>query len=471
MPNKLLDLAAKFDLSGANNQALVDAGKIIGPHLDSLLEDFYEGLKGNGIAEAFFPDPGRMKHARAAQKKHWQMLLTGKFSADYAASAQRVGHVHFKIQLPFELYLSSYSRTTARIHEVILANSGAILGRSSRNKVSAMLGALTNAFSLDMYLVIDAYFEAQTAEQTKAFDFINEGIDRMAAKDLSKDIPSPEESDFPTRYDAVRVSFNEMMQTNRVILKTIKDAALNLSQHAEEVLGASEDLAERSETQANALAETSAAVQQINDTVRGAAEATAKTEALVAESQENADVGNSYSVQCVEKMSDISKSSTQISEVIGVIESIAFQTNLLALNAGVEAARAGEAGSGFAVVASEVRSLAQRATESAQEITEIVNSSVGDVKTGVQLVDQASEALRNISTGIGTARELTSNVASSTREQSSSLEEIASSVTRLDGVTQQNVAMVEETTAAILSMRHETQTLSQLVESFVIDRQ
>ena len=168
----------------------------------------------------------------------------------------------------------------------------------------------------------------------------------------------------------------------------------------------------------------------------------------------------------VEKMNEIADSSAQISKIISVIDDISFQTNLLALNAGVEAARAGESGRGFAVVASEVRNLAQRTADSAGEIKELIDISTKHVESGVELVGNAGEMLESIVNHINEAADLTQQVASSAEQQSTAFGEINIGVSQLDSVTQQNAAMVEQSTAALMEMRNEASTLSGLVSVF-----
>ncbi len=466
MTIEIKDTLSRFGLTGDDAQRLVKAGKLVEPILDDALEYFYTFAEADPAIAQFFPEQSVMDHARSAQKAHWQKLLSGTFNEDYLASAARVGSVHFKIQLPFSMYLSGYGRASAYIQKRLLEKSGAQIGKFTRRRTGDLLGALTRAFAFDTYQVIDSYFAAQKEEQDTAFKYLCEGIERMSGRDLSTPIPGPEESDFPQRYDTVRTSFNGLMTSMRDVIVTIQESTDNLNRIAIEVNQSAEDLSRRTETQAATLEETAAAVEQINSSVQSSTESTSKTEEVVLQTRNNAAKGNDVADQAVAKMREISESSAQISQIISVIDDIAFQTNLLALNAGVEAARAGDAGRGFAVVASEVRGLAQRAADSAKEIKALVTTSTQHVDSGVAMVDQAGTTLTSIVRDIEKVSDLTADIVNSAREQSTGLSEIAVGVSQLDTVTQQNAAMVEETAAAIMSMQQDTQVLSQLVGTF-----
>jgi methyl-accepting chemotaxis protein len=171
----------------------------------------------------------------------------------------------------------------------------------------------------------------------------------------------------------------------------------------------------------------------------------------------------------VAAMSAIEDSAKRISQIIGVIDEIAFQTNLLALNAGVEAARAGEAGRGFAVVASEVRALAQRSSEAAKEIKTLINASSQQVESGVDLVSRTGDALRDIVTGVEQIVGLVAEISASTQEQATGLAQVNTAINQMDQVTQQNAAMVEESTAASQSLANEAGELAHLVSQFKTD--
>uniref|UniRef100_UPI0026F0C354 methyl-accepting chemotaxis protein n=1 Tax=Phenylobacterium aquaticum TaxID=1763816 RepID=UPI0026F0C354 len=235
---------------------------------------------------------------------------------------------------------------------------------------------------------------------------------------------------------------------------------------AGEISHASDDLSKRTERQAATLEETAAAVEEITATVKKAAEGARSAHTAVADTKVDAERGGAVAHQAISAMSEIEASSSQIGEIIGVIDEIAFQTNLLALNAGVEAARAGDAGKGFAVVASEVRALAQRSAEAAKEIKALISASNQQVSTGVDLVGKTGEALRRIVSQVAQITDLITGIAASAQEQAAGLHQVNTAVNQMDQMTQQNAAMVEESTAASHALSNEATELNRLMGEF-----
>jgi methyl-accepting chemotaxis protein len=202
--------------------------------------------------------------------------------------------------------------------------------------------------------------------------------------------------------------------------------------------------------------------------VNSAADGTAKADEVVSEARQGAEASGQIVLKAVGAMNEIEESSKEISQIIGVIDDIAFQTNLLALNAGVEAARAGEAGRGFAVVAAEVRSLAQRSSEAAREVTTLVETAEKNVERGVGLARASGTALSAVVKGVTGVAEQVTGIAGSMEIAETGIADVTQTIRQLDGATQKNAAMFEETTAAIQSFRDEASKLARAVESFVL---
>ncbi|SOC21533.1 methyl-accepting chemotaxis protein (MCP) signalling protein, partial [Rhodobacter sp. JA431] len=231
----------------------------------------------------------------------------------------------------------------------------------------------------------------------------------------------------------------------------------------------SAELGRRTETQAASLEETAAAMNEMSSSLEQSVAGARTAAKAVSRTRSTTATGLAVVRQTAEAMNDIAKSSDQISRITSVIDDIAFQTNLLALNAGVEAARAGESGRGFAVVASEVRALAQRSSEAAKEIAELIETSVRQVQSGVQLAAKSDAALGEIDTLVSELDGLLGGIASAASEQSTGISEVTSAVNQLDQVTQHNAAMFEENSAATQGLLTEARTLKDLSSLFRID--
>ncbi|SLN77981.1 methyl-accepting chemotaxis protein [Roseisalinus antarcticus] len=305
--------------------------------------------------------------------------------------------------------------------------------------------------------------EAQ-ATQERVVDRLRRGLGALADGDLTHRIRTA----FASDYEELRTDFNRASQTLNDTVTNVHASASNIRAGAEDISRASDDLSRRTENQAATLEETAAATDELTQSVKSAADGAREVEGIVTDAKTHAEQSGAVVQSAVSAMTEIEKSSEQISQIIGVIDDIAFQTNLLALNAGVEAARAGEAGKGFAVVASEVRALAQRSSDAAKEIKSLISGSSLQVEEGVTLVGKAGEALSSIVERVSHISELVTNIARGTVEQATGLGEINLGVTNLDQVTQQNAAMVEQSTAAAHALRTDAIRLTDLVEHFKI---
>jgi methyl-accepting chemotaxis protein len=293
---------------------------------------------------------------------------------------------------------------------------------------------------------------------------IGDGLARLAANNLEHDIARA----FSPTFEKLRQDFNIAHENLSVMLRKIAHASETIASGTQQISAASDDMSRRTEQQAASLEETAAALDEITATVRKSADGAHHARQIVASA--NSDSKNSALVvrETVVAMDSIAKSASQISQIIGVIDEIAFQTNLLALNAGVEAARAGDAGRGFAVVASEVRALAQRSAEAAKEIKNLILTSSNQVDQGVKLVAETGKSIERIMAQVDDINHVVTEIATGAGEQATALAEVNAAVNQMDQVTQQNAAMIEETSAASHSLSEETNQLSHLVNQFQI---
>ncbi len=320
------------------------------------------------------------------------------------------------------------------------------------------------ALTADERRAKEAAAAAAAKEASTVVSSLAEGLEKLAQGDLTFRVTA----DFPGDYAKLKTDFNGAMGSLQETMKVIAASTDGLRTGADEIAHASDDLSRRTEQQAASLEETAAALDELTATVRRTASGARQASDVVSTTRGEATHSGQVVHQAVSAMGEIENSSKQISQIIGVIDEIAFQTNLLALNAGVEAARAGEAGRGFAVVAQEVRALAQRSAEAAKEIKALISSSTQQVSQGVSLVGQTGEALQRIVAKVGEIDALVTEIAASAAEQATGLNEVNTAVNQMDQVTQQNAAMVEQSTAATHSLKGETGELVRLMARFQV---
>ncbi|WP_299920875.1 methyl-accepting chemotaxis protein [uncultured Pelagimonas sp.] len=299
-------------------------------------------------------------------------------------------------------------------------------------------------------------------KQMEVVEQLSENLSSLAQGDLTAHISM----EFPPQYEQLKNDFNATSKQLRETVSAVVDSARDIHARAAEITGASDDLARRTETQAATLEQTAAALDQLTVGLKNTADGATTVSNSMQETKEAAEQGGQVVGRTVSAMGEIESSSEHISQIIGVIDDIAFQTNLLALNAGVEAARAGKAGVGFSVVASEVQNLAQRSAEAATEIKTLIEASTDHVNNGVTLVGETGSALNHIVTRINAVFTLNTDISEGTQNQSLGISEVNTAMVGLDQVTQQNAAMVEEATAASHAMTESATNLLNLVSQF-----
>ncbi|WP_049732132.1 HAMP domain-containing methyl-accepting chemotaxis protein [Rhizobium ecuadorense] len=304
------------------------------------------------------------------------------------------------------------------------------------------------------------------AEQLRfATTTLGGGLRRLAAGDISFQLSEQ----FASEYETLREDFNASLRQLGTTIGAVLQTVHSIDNGTGEIASAAQDLSKRTEQQAASLEETAAALDEITSNVTMASKRTDEARHVAVEANVSAQRSATVVAEAEQAMRRIEDSSEQISNIIGAIDEIAFQTNLLALNAGVEAARAGEAGKGFAVVAQEVRELAQRAAQAAKEIKGFIQKSSTEVQNGVKLVLETGTSLKSIGEYVVQINQLMDAIATSAREQSTGLAEINTAVNQMDQTTQQNAAMVEQSTAAAASLSSEAGRLRDLVNQFQLD--
>ncbi|HEX7640555.1 MAG TPA: methyl-accepting chemotaxis protein, partial [Burkholderiaceae bacterium] len=288
---------------------------------------------------------------------------------------------------------------------------------------------------------------------------------RMSEGDLSGDIPLIGSGESVGALRSLKALQGELRKT----IGAIRSGSHEVSTASTEIASGNQDLSQRTEQTASNLQQTASSLSQLTGNVRQSADAAAQANQLASSATQVARRGGDVVSQVVSTMEEINSSSKKIADIIGVIDGIAFQTNILALNAAVEAARAGEQGRGFAVVAGEVRSLAQRSAEAAKEIKSLIGTSVDKVETGSKLVQDAGSTMNEIVASVQRVTDIIGEISAAALEQSQGIGQVNEAVTRLDQMTQQNAALVEQSAAAAESLKDQAHRMSTVVSAFRVD--
>jgi methyl-accepting chemotaxis protein len=324
-----------------------------------------------------------------------------------------------------------------------------------------------NAIESDRKRAEEARQKIEDDERETVVLELTAGMENLGRGNLAHRIEAP----FAERYQELKDNFNTAMDALQGMIGSMSESIREVMSAANEISGSTTNLSQRTEEQAASLEETSASMEEIAATVKENAENSQQANQSAAGMRDAAARGAKVVADAVTAMGKIETSSRKVGDIIGVIDEIARQTNLLALNAAVEAARAGEAGRGFAVVASEVRTLAQRSSQAAKDIKDLITNSNSQVKEGVELVNRAGSSLQEIVESIKKVAEIVTGIASASNQQSAGIEEVNQALNRIDEVTQQNSALVEESAAAAKMLEEQAKTMEEQVSFFGVQKQ
>ena len=322
------------------------------------------------------------------------------------------------------------------------------------------IGAMTRA--IEVFRAVSYRQRETQARQQRVVDLLSGSLEQLAAGNLAQRLEEP----LAEEYESLRQTYNNSLKLLADLIGTVAGAAEGVSNGSSEIRAASDDLAMRNERQASFVEDIATALEQLVHNIRVTTEGTVEVSGSISEAHDVAEQSREVVAEAIEAMAMIEESAQQITRIIDVIDGISFQTNLLALNAGVEAARAGEAGKGFAVVATEVRALAMRSAEAAADIKRLISTSGSHVSQGVGLVGQTGDRLRAIVDRVSNVNERIATIADSAEMQRSSIEKIHGLIHELDKMTQQNAAMVEQSTAAARSLSSQSGELAVLCGRF-----
>ncbi|MCM2472620.1 globin-coupled sensor protein [Rhizobium sp. CG5] len=472
--NKRLDFIGFDDQARQKLRAL---GPVIRNNMSAALDVFYQRLRKTPETAAFFRSEDHIKGAKRRQEEHWTVVGTAQYDERYVEGVQAVGRAHARIGLEPRWYIGGYAVLLEQlIHAIVRERWPSRFGKRGSQQLADEVAIIVKAALLDMDYSISIYLDiladqrnqSEAArlkveqEQAVALSALSAVLAELSRGDLESNLPR----DLPDNFVSMAGDYNNSVENLRNTIGTVRNAAEEILRSTTAISEAANHLAQRTEQQAAGLEESTAALQELTQSVAQAADGAQKATVVVKMALNEAQTSGEVVTKAVSAMGAIEKSSDEISKIIGVIDEIAFQTNLLALNAGVEAARAGEAGRGFAVVAQEVRELAQRCANAAKEIKGLISQSSGQVQSGVGLVNNAGEALEKIINRIGEINTIVTGIASAASDQSGGLKEVNVAIGSLDTITQQNAAMVEETSAQTVTLRDEVERLVNALQKF-----
>ncbi len=385
------------------------------------------------------------------------LAAQGMAVAGYAVGAVAFAGMVASVVISGKLICDPYVDTVVRMEGLAAGDLDSPIAYADHGDCVGRMVAAMGTFCDNARTVSDS-----SKGQQEIVNALGNGLSKLAEGDLAYRISNS----FPRDYERLRVDFNRAMDSLSDAMGAVTQTSRSIHAGASEIRTATHDLSTRTEQQASSLQESATAMNQITAMVRETATSATQVTSAISDAHREANEGGQVVERAVGAMGAIEKSAQEITQIINVIDGIAFQTNLLALNAGVEAARAGDAGKGFAVVANEVRALAQRSADAAKDIKALITTSAQQVEEGVGLVGETGSMLTRIVARVGEVSALISAISESTDEQAAGLQQVNSAVGDMDKMTQQNAAMVEESTAAARSLAGEADELARLMTRF-----